>query len=186
MLQRRIISYVSKYLGKRFDLFPHALEVVDKLKDKVEWAKELDELMCIRLNKFINEKGHIWFAKKNKEVVQVQIFFDSFKKEFDEIKKLGEDVVKKQQEILKFNWPDDSLFNKWMEDLAQSNQLIDKETDESGVDPHELQIIDAPDERKEDQLVAETAAVSQTGDVAAEKPIITVGLSVHNDLEGDQ
>lgn len=80
--------------------------------------------MCIRLNKLINEKGRIWFSKKTKEFVQVQKFFDSFKKEFDEIKKLGKYVVKKQHEILNFNWPDDSLFNKWMADLSQSNQII--------------------------------------------------------------
>ena len=117
-LQRRIVNYFSKYLNKFFELFLHALKATDKLKGKEEWAKELDELMCFRLNKLINENGHAWFAKKIEEIVIIQIFFGSFRKEFDEIDKLGEDVLKKQQEILNFNWPDDSLFNKWMIDLV--------------------------------------------------------------------
>ena len=89
-LERRIINYFSKYLSKCFELFPHALKAMDKLKDKEEWAKELDEVIYIRLNKVINENGHIWFAKTIEEVVQVQIFFNSFKKDFVEIEKLGE------------------------------------------------------------------------------------------------
>ena len=47
-----------------------------------------------------------------------------------------------------------------MADLAQSNQLIVEEIDESGMDLDELQLIDVPNERKEDQLVAETEAVN--------------------------
>ena len=120
---------------------------------------------CIRLNKVINEKGHIWFSKTTEKVVQVQIFFDSFKKEFDEIKKLGEDVLKQQWDILNFSWSDDSLFNKWMVDLAQSNQLTSEEINESGVDPYELKIIDALEERKEDQPIVEIEVVSQTNNL---------------------
>ena len=56
--------------------------------------------------------------------------------------------MKKQQEILNFKWLDELLCKKWMIDLAQSSQLIAKKIDESGVDPDELQIIDAPKERK--------------------------------------
>lgn len=67
------------------------------MKDKEEWAKELDDLICIRSNKVINEKDHIWFAKKTKEIVNVQISFDSFKNKFDEIEKFGEEILKKQQ-----------------------------------------------------------------------------------------
>jgi len=55
----------------------------------------LDDLICLRFNKVINEKGHAWLAKKTKEVVKVQIFFDSFKGDFVKIKKLGEYVLKK-------------------------------------------------------------------------------------------
>lgn len=66
VLQRRIIYYFSKYLGESFGLFPHALKVVGKLKDKEEWAKELDDLLYIRVNKVINEKDHIWFTKTTK------------------------------------------------------------------------------------------------------------------------
>ena len=38
-LQRRIINYLSKYRNRNFELFPHALNKKDKLKDKDEWAK---------------------------------------------------------------------------------------------------------------------------------------------------
>ena len=56
---------------------------------------------------------------------------------------------------MNFNWPDDSLFNNWISDIAQEKQLISEETDEDGVDPNELQIIDAEEERKEEQLTLE-------------------------------
>ena len=67
----------------------------------------MDQEACFRLNKVVNEKGQAWFAKITEENVRIQIFFDSFRKEFDEIDKLGEDVMKKKREILNFNWPDD-------------------------------------------------------------------------------
>lgn len=59
VLQRRIINYFSKYLSESFEIFPYLIEAVDKLKNKEEWAKELDDLICIKLNKVINENDHI-------------------------------------------------------------------------------------------------------------------------------
>jgi len=37
-LQRRIISYHDKYKSVKFELFPHAIDKRDKLKNKEEWA----------------------------------------------------------------------------------------------------------------------------------------------------
>ena len=61
-LQRRIVGYLNKYKSQKFDLFPHALDRKNKLKNKDEWAKELDYLFCLRMNKIINEIGHAWWA----------------------------------------------------------------------------------------------------------------------------
>ena len=55
-LQRKVVAYLSKYKNEKFDLFPHALDRKNKLKNKDEWAKELDDLFYLRMNKFINEK----------------------------------------------------------------------------------------------------------------------------------
>ena len=58
-IQKRIKNCLSKYIAKKFDLFPSALKKVDKIKEKEEWKKELDELLCQRMNNVVNEKGHI-------------------------------------------------------------------------------------------------------------------------------
>lgn len=102
-LQMRIIKYIAKYKSRSFELFPHALDKKDKLKDKEEWAKELDDLLCLRMNRVTNEKGNLWWENTNEEVVKVQIFYDFLREEFIEIDKLEEYVMKKKNEILNFN-----------------------------------------------------------------------------------
>ena len=72
-----------------------------------------------------------------------------------------------------------------MADLAQTNQLIFEKIDESDVDLEEFQVIDAPKERKEDKLATRNATVSQTDVMETEKPIVTIGLSVQDILEGE-
>lgn len=64
-LQKRITNYFLKYLDKKFELFPHALKKIDKLKDNEEWAQELDDLICLRYNRVINEKGGYVAGKNN-------------------------------------------------------------------------------------------------------------------------
>ena len=103
-----------------FRLFPHDLDKKDKLKNKEEWAQELDDLFFLRMNEVINEKGHAWWENTTQEVVKVQIFYDSLREDFIEIDKLGEYLMKKQHEILNFNWPDDTLFDKWMENFVHA------------------------------------------------------------------
>ncbi len=78
---------------------PHALRKIDKLKEKEEWAKELDGFLCLRNNRVINEKGHALSEKTIEEVVKVQLLYDYLKEEFVEINKLGEFVLKKQHDI---------------------------------------------------------------------------------------
>lgn len=56
-LHKRIINYFSKYLSENFDLFPHALRAVDKINDKEEWVRELDDLICVIFNKVISGRG---------------------------------------------------------------------------------------------------------------------------------
>jgi hypothetical protein len=42
--------FLSRYLGEKFDLFPGALKKIDKIKGKEEWGKEIDDLLCHRMN----------------------------------------------------------------------------------------------------------------------------------------
>ena len=67
----KVVSYLSKYKGKKFDLFPRALDRKNQLKNKNEWSKELDDLFCTRINKVVNEKGHAWWATTKEELVKV-------------------------------------------------------------------------------------------------------------------
>ena len=119
-LQRKIVNYLNKYKRKKFDLFPCALDKKNKLKNKDEWAKELDDLFFLRMNNVINETGHAWWAITIEQMVKVQLFFDSLKQDFVNIDKEVEYVVKKKHDILHFNWPDDTHFDKWMVDIASN------------------------------------------------------------------
>ena len=43
--QKRVTIFFSKYVVEKFDLFPSALKTNDKIKEKDEWKKELDEII---------------------------------------------------------------------------------------------------------------------------------------------
>ena len=78
-LQRIIVGYLNKYKSQKFDLFPHALDRNNNLKCKDEWAKGLDDLLYLRMNKIINETRYAWWETSIEELVKVQLFFDSLK-----------------------------------------------------------------------------------------------------------
>ena len=141
-LQRIIVGYLSKYKSQKFDLFPCAIDKKNKLKSKDEWAKKLDDLLYLRMNKIINEKGHAWWATSTKELVKVQLFFDSLKWDFVTIDNEVEYVLKKKNDILYFNWPDDTGFDTWMVDIAFDEKFQEVETDEEEGQDDEVQIID--------------------------------------------
>ena len=75
---------LSKYMEKKFDLFPRALKKIGKRKEKEEWGKELDGLLCHRLNEVINEKGHVLWAMTNEEFVKEKLFYNIARKELVE------------------------------------------------------------------------------------------------------
>ena len=70
--------------------------------------------ISVILNDVVNKENYIWFARIVEEVVQVQLFFDSFQQDFDEIKTLGKDILKREREILNFSWLDDTTFSRWI------------------------------------------------------------------------
>lgn len=104
--------------------------------------------------------------------------------------KIEENIFQKQQKTLNFNWPDDTLFNKWMEDYAQTSQLLLEEAEESDTNHDEVQIIDAPikiEERKEEKLTKKLDMVMQTSDLMKELLVITMDMTVQSDdLEGEK
>lgn len=141
-LQRRIVNYLEKYKSVKFDLFPHAIDRKNRLKNKEEWTQELNDLFCLRMNRVINEKGNAWWETTTEEIVKVQLFFDSLRWDFSEIEKIVEYVIKKHQDILQFDWLDDTLFDKWMIDIAHGEQLEELKIDNDEMEQDEVQIID--------------------------------------------
>ena len=90
------------------------------------------------MNKIINEIGHAWWATTTEEMVKAHIFFDSLKQEFVDINSKAEFVIKKQQDILHFDWLDDTLFDKWMVDIAFDEKLQEAESDDDETHEDEL------------------------------------------------
>ena len=133
------------------------------------------------MNKVINEKGNAWWEATTEEVVKVQLFFDSLRQYFVEIEKIEEYVMKKQHDILHFDWPDDTLFDKWMAELVHAKQLEYVETDDEDMDQDEVQIIETlvkEEEKKEKQPIIVTKIGPQSDDLATRQPMVTINLSV--------
>lgn len=102
--------------------------------------------MSIGLNIVVNYKNYIWFARTIEEVVQVKLFFDSFKQDFEEIRRIGINVLRKEQEILSFNWPNDTLFDKWVTDYAPTltqllKEIVDGENVDKSISIEKVQLI---------------------------------------------
>ena len=87
------------------------------------------------MNRIVNEKGHAWQENTIEEVVKMQLFYDSLRTYFIEIDKLGEYVMRKKHEILNFNWPNETFFDKWMAYFVHAKQL---EFDETNDDQDEI------------------------------------------------
>ena len=141
-LQRMIVGYLDKYKSESFRLFPHALDKNNTLRRKDEWAKELNDLFCLRINKVVNERGHAWWAATTEEMMKTQIFFDSLKQEFFAINNEAKYVLQRQRDSLQFHWPDDTLFDKWMAEIALGEKFDEDEIDDDEVQDDEIQIID--------------------------------------------
>lgn len=125
-------------------------------------------------------------------MVKSQVFFDSLKQDFFNIDKEGEYVIKKQQDILHFNQLDDTVFDKWMVDIAFDEQLEGVESDDDEMHEDEVQINDSlplvhgKEEDKEGQSSHVKNTVGQMDDVEKMKPNITVTLVVHDDTNGNE
>lgn len=188
-LQRRIVIYLDMYTSVKFDLFPNPLDKRNKLKSKDEWAKELDELFCLRMDKVINKIGYAWWETTIEELVKVQLLFDSLKQDFVNIDKEVEGLIKKTNDILQFNQPNDTLFYKWMVDIASKEQWVEGESDGDEMDQDEVQIIEAPstDQKKEEDKDKKPIAVvgkkAQNDDMAQEEERINVVFLV---LDGNR
>ena len=68
----------------------------------------------IRMNLMVNEEqANMWFARTTKEIVKVQLFFDSFKGECKNLRTQARAIMKKESFILNFDWPDDKTYDQW-------------------------------------------------------------------------
>ena len=121
------------------------------------------------------------------ELVKVQLFFDSLKQDFLNIDKEVEYVIKKQHDILHFNWLDDTLFDKWMVDIASNEQLEEAENDDDELHEDEIQVIGTltQDQRKEEEKDKKPISIAgleaQDDDMIEEETRIKVVLSIHDE-----
>lgn len=192
-LQRLILGFLNKYKSQKFSLFPHALDRRNNSKNKDEWAKELDDLFFLRMNKIINEIEHAWWATTIEEIVKAQLFFDSLKKEFVDIDSKVEFFIKRKQDILHFDQPDDVLFDKWMAEIAPGEHFEEDETDSDEVQGDEIQIIDIvttqgqeeeEEEDKNDQSLSVVGLGPQDTDTTKEEGKVEVTPTIQ-DKDGE-
>ena len=63
-----------------------------------------------------NEENNMHFSTTSEEIIRVQLFFDSFLDEFKELKRVARNVLKKEKDILDFEWPEESINEQWKPD----------------------------------------------------------------------
>lgn len=134
--------------------------------------------MSVRLNNVVNKENYIWFARIIKEVVQVQLSFDSIQQDFDQLKKLGKYIQKKEREILDFSQPDDTIFSKWMAEYSSATQLLQVASKDRFAKKvkvrEELQLVDKgvqTDDKEEDQKTTTDIQVLEPSIIEEEKVV---------------
>lgn len=137
--------------------------------------------MSIRLNTTVNDKKYIFFSRTTEEVVQVKLFFNYFKQGFKEIRIIGRNVLRKEQEILSFNWPNDTLFDKWVTNYGLALTQLLKETIEgenvdNSIAIEKVQLIDVSVQTlqrlDEEQSIATMDVAIQTDDMVGDQSIV--------------
>ena len=87
--------------------------------DKQRWADQLKANIDSRINIVINDdQTNLWFAKTSEEIVTIGLFFDSFKDEFVNLRVPARSVIKKENNILHFDWLDEIEFEQWKSEYA--------------------------------------------------------------------
>lgn len=73
-------------------------------------------------------------------------------------------MLKRKSDILQFNWPDDALFDTWMEDIDSYEQVEEAEIDEDEVQIIDTTTLDLKDEEDEGHQLAPAIGI-ETQDV---------------------
>ena len=105
------------------------------VRERQVWEGELKVNIDVRMNLVVNEeKYNIWFARTTQEIIKFQIFFNSFKGEFRDLRTMVRAVMKKEKDILSFDWPDERTYDQWKTEhsmviervhVATKDKLID-------------------------------------------------------------
>ena len=132
LFHRRLKFYLSKYFTEKFSLFPCALKNVDEIKSKDEWKRDLDNILCERLNKVVSETGHLLWAMTNEELAKVQIFYATIKKDLVDLEAVANSLITVHREILSCDWPDDTVYNEWKNNLDSIEQMSEDEEENDG------------------------------------------------------
>ena len=105
---------LTRCISKNFDLFPPMLTSQLTRVDKQNWTGILKSNMDSRINIVINDdQTNLWFAKTTEEIVTIGLFFNSFKDDFVNLRVLARSVTKRENSILHFDWPDETVYNQW-------------------------------------------------------------------------
>ena len=114
-----------RYVSKIFEIFPPMLTNQLVIVDKQGWTDELKVNIDSRMNTIINDdQTNLWFLKTTEEIVKISLFFDSFKEEFVNLRVLTRNVMKKENNILHFNWPNEITYEQWKGEHAMALERI--------------------------------------------------------------
>lgn len=86
---------------------------------------------------------------------------------------------------MSFDWSDEMIFNKWMENIIYEKQI---EMEEDDVDQDDNQTIDTLGQIEEDKKEQPTSVVSTmvpTNEMVTKESDITIVLTIHDDVNGE-
>ena len=77
------------------------------------------------MNTIINEdQTNLWFVRTIEEIVTISLLFDSFKEEFVNLRVLVRSVMKKEESILHFGWPNEMTYEQWKNEHVMALERI--------------------------------------------------------------
>ena len=106
-------------------MFPPMLTNQLVIVEKQVWIDELKVNIDSRMKTIINkDQTNLWFARAIEEIVTIGLFFDSFKEEFVNLRVLARSVMRKEDSILHFDWPNEMTYEQWKNENSMALERI--------------------------------------------------------------
>ena len=69
------------------------------------------------------------WAKTNEELVKVQIFYTTIRKDLIDLEVVADSLITVHKEVLNFDWSNDTAYNEWKNKFDSIEQMVEYDED---------------------------------------------------------